>query len=413
MPVGGRKYEIHPVMLAFLRCKSQEDNFVTCLGFCSDISSSCTRLIRRLSLQHGHKVDFSTMDLSHTRSLVVFDDASAVPFKNFERLRVLDLEDTGDLENAHLVDICGLLWLRYLGLKGTPISELPPQIGILQHLETLDVRNTMVSELPWEAGQISKSVRVLAGDEDSRQCVKLPEGVCQDLKNRIPASSLAKCREVLSIVLFDRFGMDTVPPHVGVFKVPNRHMRIPQLIKVYFDVLSSLDIRLCKLDTEGDDLKFLREMPNLQTLVVRFELLPREPIAISGEGFAMLESFCVDSRIPRVTFGQGAMPNLKRLAFKFYAGPAGEDDVGITHLRSLEKVVFRCSPWYKSDSPGISKTVAVVRREAGEHPNRITLCINGHEEVIFPEKDSAQICQENRGAGNFASCSRTSEIEEI
>ncbi|OEL37771.1 hypothetical protein BAE44_0001210, partial [Dichanthelium oligosanthes] len=73
------------------------------------------------------------------------------------------------------------------------------------------------------------------------------------------------------------------------------------------------------------------------------------------------------------------MPKLKHLEFKFYAGLAFDEPMGITHC-SLQKVVFRSSRWYKSDVPGINTTIAVVRKEAEEHCNMITLCINGNEE---------------------------------
>ncbi|KAF6993270.1 hypothetical protein CFC21_010186 [Triticum aestivum] len=434
-PVASGKHEIHPVMLAFLKCKSQEDNLVTHLDFCSDISPC--KQIRRLSLQgkKGQSMNFSALDLSHTHSLAVFGSVSGVPFKRFERLRVLELEDTEGLENAHLVDICGLLWLRHIGLMGTPITEVPFQIKSLLHLETLDIRDTGVMELPWEACQLPKSVRVLAGSKDSRQGISLPEGVHEDLENGIPDSSMAKCREVLSILLIDPFGLGAAP-QFAAFKVPGRCMHIPELIKEYFKILSSLDIRLFKL--EEDDIKFLQEMPNLKILVVRFEVVPVEPVTINAVGFAMLESFGVDSRVPRVTFEQGAMPKLRRLAFKIYNGPESKNPLGITHLRRLEVVVFRCSPWYGGDSPGISTTVAIVRREAWEHPNQITLCINDYKE-IFPERKSAlaQVCEESgssrmggvdvqadifsvSAARNSiasidatASCSQTSEIEEV
>jgi hypothetical protein len=78
------------------------------------------------------------------------------------------------------------------------------------------------------------------------------------------------------------------------------------------------------------------------------------------------------------------MPKLRHLEFKFYAGLPCHEPMGITHLCSLQKVVFRSSRWYESHAPGISTTIAVVRKEAMEHRNRITLCINGDQEV-FPE----------------------------
>uniref|UniRef100_A0A0E0MI96 Uncharacterized protein n=2 Tax=Oryza punctata TaxID=4537 RepID=A0A0E0MI96_ORYPU len=492
-------YEIHPVILAFLRCKSKEYNFVTCLGLGSDTSTSASspRLIRRLSLQGGYPVDClsgssMSMDVSHTRSLVVLGDVAGIPFHMFKRLRVLDLEDNKDIQDSHLQGICEQLSLRlrYLGLKGTrirklpqeirklkhleilyvgstqiselpqeigelkhlrildvrataisalprqmeelqehlqtldatdtPISELPLQVGKLQnlktmcvrntrvrelpkeigelkHLQTLDVRNTRVRELPWECGQMSESLRVLAGDSD--ELVQLPVGVRQALgKGSIPEARRAKFREILSIAILDRFG----PPLVGIFKVPGRHMRIPELIRAHFAVLSCLDIRLCN-KLEDDDQKFLAKMPNLQTLVLRFEALPRELVCIKGEGFRVLENLRVDSRVPRITFEKEAMPNLKLLEFKFYAGPPTDDPVCITNLKNLQKVIFRCTRWYKSDAPGISDTIDVVKKEAKEHPNRIALLISDAYKEISIES--------HRSSENIAGSSGTSGID--
>jgi Leucine-rich repeat (LRR) protein len=113
-----------------------------------------------------------------THSLHVFDHAWRAPFKFFESLRVLDLH-CNRLKNADLVDICGLLWLRCLSLKGSLINLLPkeigrlrrlwilnmsntgilrllPEIGELQELKILDISNTMVEELPEEIGKLKR-----------------------------------------------------------------------------------------------------------------------------------------------------------------------------------------------------------------------------------------------------------------
>uniref|UniRef100_A0A0E0BMA0 AAA+ ATPase domain-containing protein n=1 Tax=Oryza glumipatula TaxID=40148 RepID=A0A0E0BMA0_9ORYZ len=406
------EYEIHPMMLAILRYKSKEYNFVTCLGMGSDTSTSAslsysspTMMIRRLCLQRGYpRKCLSSMDVSHIRSLVILGDVIGVPLDMFKRLRVLDLTDNLDIEDSHLKNICeqleSLRLLKYLVLMGTRITtlpqeiqklkhleilcmrntyirDLPSQIGELKHLRILDVRNTEVRELPWQAGQIWESLRVLT--DDSEEGMQLPKGVCEDLIKGIPEADLAKCREVLSIPIVDRL----VSPPVGIFKVIGLRKCIPEMFKDYFDVLSCLDIWLWKLEEE--DHEFLaNNMPNLQMLVLRFEAPAREPIIINNTGFQMLERFHVDSRVPRITFQEGAMPKLKHLEFKFYAGPPSNDPaVGITHLLSLQKVVFRCSKWYKSDNPGIKATIDVVKKEARQHPNWLIslLITEGDKEV--------------------------------
>ncbi|CAM0909566.1 unnamed protein product [Alopecurus aequalis] len=63
-------------------------------------------------------------------------------------LRVLDLEDTIGLKNEDLKNIGQLPHLRYLGLRGTDISELPSSLQNLRFLETLDIKDTKVTQLP-------------------------------------------------------------------------------------------------------------------------------------------------------------------------------------------------------------------------------------------------------------------------
>jgi hypothetical protein len=196
-------------------------------------------------------------------------------------------------------------------------------------------------------------------------------------------------------------------------------MRIPKWVRECLANVSSLDIRLCKL--EDEDLKFLQAMLNLKFLTLRLEVPPKEPIVITGGGFSGLVSFTVDChRLPPVTFKeepkkpavpnrnigdaskekaampnhehpepskQEVMPNLEHLEFKFYAGRAlGKGPVGITQLKSLTRVAFRSSKWYSSDAPGNRVVIDQVRKEAKEHPKGITISVNGKEDgIVFLE----------------------------
>ncbi|CAO2150406.1 unnamed protein product [Urochloa humidicola] len=90
------------------------------------------------------------------------------------------------------------------------------------------------------------------------------------------------------------------------------------------------------------------------------------------------------------------MPKLKHLDFKFYSGTARQHySMGITHLPSLEMVIFRCSEYYTSNSPGIRATIEVVRKEAAEHANEITLYVNDMKPEVF-DSGTKWISQEDR-----------------
>ncbi|VAI00334.1 unnamed protein product [Triticum turgidum subsp. durum] len=450
--LGMPYYQMNPMMRYFLRWKSHEDNFITCS---SDITSAYASPVHRLCIDHHQDDDgadpFSGLDWSQIRSLVVFEGAERyVPFEKLENVRVLDLQylnfEFRALGNHHVKDICGLLRVRHLfGLEGRKISEIPPEIARLQYLETLQISKTSIRELPTEIGDLQqlktldvsnnsalaelpreigelqnlkrlllkdtevvtlpagirglKNLKILKGDriiyaipwEAGGQFSKLeavPECIRKAWKNSDLLSELAG--EILSIKL-----------HVscvsgGGLILGTKHMHIPRWIKDHFNDLRYLDIMVCKL--EEQDLEILREMSNLFDLTLRFQVVPRKPIAISGEGFLWLETLVVDSRTPPViTFQEGAMPSLEilRFEFQFNGGPpANRDPLGIEHLRHLEAVEFRCNEeWYggAESIPCMSVMIDVVRKEAQEHPNKIRFRVTGREEETFPANKSAQV----------------------
>ena len=64
-------------------------------------------------------------------------------------LRVLDLEECDDLENADIENIDKLWHLKYLSL-GPNIDKLPEKIDMLHCLEMLDLRKTKIDTIPVE-----------------------------------------------------------------------------------------------------------------------------------------------------------------------------------------------------------------------------------------------------------------------
>nr|XP_034570101.1 disease resistance protein Pik-1-like [Setaria viridis] len=380
---------INDISISLSDKRAKEDNFVACRQHNNGRgSSSHAKQIRRLSLDTDCIPDEDVV--SHIRSLAVLSDQPhiGVPLKKFKNLRVLEIDSCKRLENFSLVDIYGLIWLRYLGLNGClEITEIPREIWRLQNLETLEVRNT---EVPRKITGLSRLENL---DVSSTGVKELPKevGKLQELRTldirvtKVISSSGANCRESLSILvlfnhLYKRCEVLPVPMH----RVAGRHMKVPQWVKQDLCNVCSLDISLCKLVEE--DLEFLKtQMPNLQALQLRFEVLPREPVAITGGGFLKLETFYVCCRLPRViTFWEGAMPKLKHLEFKFCTGTARQHySMGIRHLDSLEKVMFRCSEYYTSHGPGIRETIDVLRKEAAEHPNKITLWVNNMKPEVF------------------------------
>ncbi|KAJ1256148.1 hypothetical protein BS78_K079200 [Paspalum vaginatum] len=168
---------VHDMLLEVMVSRSLECNFVSLLG--GQFAAMSYGRIRRLSVQ-GDGVrrpkneeeqrnkkstgsGFVGMDVEHVRSLNIFHQAGKRildHLDNFTLLRVLDLEDCKGLTNYHMRSICKLYLLRFLSLKGTDISQVPPHVEKLEHLQTLDVRDTPVKGLPETVNKLYKLERL-------------------------------------------------------------------------------------------------------------------------------------------------------------------------------------------------------------------------------------------------------------
>uniref|UniRef100_A0ACD6ABA5 Uncharacterized protein n=1 Tax=Avena sativa TaxID=4498 RepID=A0ACD6ABA5_AVESA len=141
-----KTWQTHGMMLEFILHKSTRENFITLLR-----GQACSpSKIRWLSLYHNTGNSYG--DLSLVRSMTIFGKAheSVLEFSKCELLRLLDLEECDNqLEDKHLREICKLLLLRYLSLRGS-ITVLPKDIAKLKLLATLDVRRTEIKVLPIE-----------------------------------------------------------------------------------------------------------------------------------------------------------------------------------------------------------------------------------------------------------------------
>ncbi|WVZ96327.1 hypothetical protein U9M48_041982 [Paspalum notatum var. saurae] len=169
---------VHDTILEFIVSKAIEENFVTL--FCVP-NTICDphRKIRRLSLQDRNRIDGAIVGsgeeiiYSHTRAPPFFTEVQMSACFGPRRLR--------GLKACHLAYIGNLFALRYLGLCNTGIQELPEEIGELQYLQTLDVRFTLLRELPSTVVHLTRLVNLLC-DFGTRYFglgapgVRLPDG---------------------------------------------------------------------------------------------------------------------------------------------------------------------------------------------------------------------------------------------
>jgi disease resistance protein RPM1 len=161
-------YKVHDILLEVMVSKSLESNFVSLLG--GQYEEMSYSIIRHLSI-HGtgqgrdsrHGVE--KVNPRHVRSLTLFKcklegRMLLNHLGKFTLLRVLDLEDCEGVTNKHVRYACQLRLLKFLSLRGTNVSKVPPQIGKLEHLQTFDARETCLDGLPETITSLSRLERL-------------------------------------------------------------------------------------------------------------------------------------------------------------------------------------------------------------------------------------------------------------
>ncbi|KAF7012349.1 hypothetical protein CFC21_026547 [Triticum aestivum] len=175
---------VHNMVYEVMVSKALDENFISLVG--GPYEGMSYGRIRRLSIHggeevasiktatsHGRKNAIKEMKMEHVRSLSVFDLNHIKVLDRlgeFSLLRVLDLEDCMGLEDKHLVHVCRMYMLRFLGLKGTYITNLPPEVGGLENLETLDVRETDLRDLPKTVSKLEKLEHLQISNKEYTEC---------------------------------------------------------------------------------------------------------------------------------------------------------------------------------------------------------------------------------------------------
>ncbi|KAL6644297.1 hypothetical protein ACP70R_015905 [Stipagrostis hirtigluma subsp. patula] len=390
--------QVHDVIRDFILLKSEEENFVTI--FDDYYKKSCAQSrVRRLSLQAKSQENIPFMEdmrLSHIRSVTVFDNSMELySWSKFHFLRVLDLQGCRKMEDHHLADIGNLFLLKYLGLCGTGVCELPEQISKLQYLETLDLKWTKVTKLPVSIAQLRKLIYLAVGVE-----VQLPDGigsmimledlVCvnifkQSIDFTRELGQLKNLRNVMFFLRSDSFWTNAERSNYKehMSNIASSLCKLGQLNSLSididpkckedfcldsgggapcglrrFDVMgnfiskvpnwvgSLINLQLLSLyvmEFEAEDVLALGRLPALVSLrLITPETFPGRRVRVSGtDGFQCLQYFDYRSAIP-IIFEAGAMPKLKMLKFMFSVVKtvsliSNQDfHFGIQHLSSLD-----------------------------------------------------------------------------
>ncbi|CAM0943377.1 unnamed protein product [Alopecurus aequalis] len=177
--------QLHDLIRDISIAKSMEENLVFRLEEGCSSNSHGRGAVRHLAISNnweGDELDLeSTVELSRIRSLTVFGKWKPFYISDKMRfLRVLDLERTEGLADHHLEHMGKLLHLIYLSLRGCDnIFHLPDSVGNLTQLETLDIKNTLISVLPKTIIKLRKLHYLQAGtifhDSDNRTTRHCPD----------------------------------------------------------------------------------------------------------------------------------------------------------------------------------------------------------------------------------------------
>lgn len=446
---------VHDMMLEIMVSKSLEANFVSLIG--GQYQGMSYDTIRRLSVHNGgqrpkefpfKKDDSSSkkpnkdssskktsvkngleeINVQHVRSLSMFQlegNKLLDRLDEFTLLRVLDLEDCKGVKNKHMSDICRMYLLRYLSLRGTDISVLPPKVRELEHLQTLDVRATNIVALPESVIKLEKLERLFFSQKDVWETMwKPPQGLWK----------MKALREVGWVVLED--DAVQVAQEIGELE----HL---QRLSIYVNcdgskstgakVLKELAQSLSKtyslrsLDMGnigwGNELNFLLELPSpprllrLLRIAGAIDLLPkwvesltylvefhmswacfvddqlygvlcklpnlksiwmqrhcydgRELVARTAHNFPALKNLTgtCDQEMPKVhRFEEGSMTKLEKLELNF-SGWTEKSIVGIKHLMSLKEVQLTG----KRENPALDRALKQLKAESERHPNQFTV----------------------------------------
>nr|UBY06851.1 NBS-LRR disease resistance protein [Dasypyrum villosum] len=421
---------IHDMVLDLICSLSSEENFISILDNACWHAPNMQGNCRRLSLHNinakiqNHQFDSSS--LSKVRTFAVFSPVTCdwLPsLSSFQFLRVLDLENCGSHESSSGISlkyVGNLIHLRYLGLSNADVRELPMDMGKLQLLQTLDVRDTSIKELPTSFVQLRKLI-CLYVDAD----VKLPKGmenltsleVLQDVQlSSSPhiVKELSHLTEVRELRLYcdtgdvDPINMDILieslgnlqklqilridfgggstdcmreswvpPPHLHTFDSWNypeeSFLRLPKWINsTSLPHLSTLSIVVEEL--QGDDLQIIGMLPALRSVHLHASRV-MGTLVVRADAFPFTR-FCFfwGFPTPPCLFPPGAMPRVQHLYFEVSARSiaSGEVDCGMGHLPSLEHVMV-CLRHQNCSDKEIETAIAWLRHAAEAHPKRPTI----------------------------------------
>ncbi|WVZ96312.1 hypothetical protein U9M48_041967 [Paspalum notatum var. saurae] len=282
---------VHVTIIEFIVSKAMEENFVTLFGV-PNTTVYPRRNIRRLSLQDRNEVGDALVGLQenmiyyHARAVSVFPAGSLGSLPSLQRFRHV---------HHHLSDLGRLFALRYLGLCGTWIHELPEDIGQLQYLQTLDVRSTHIKELPSGVARLARLVNLFCSYH-----VHLPDGFGN-------LRELQRLKEISLWIQSPSFAQEL------------RRLRNLRMLDVHIDDLTKdLVSSLCTIGMGSLDCLIIRT--NQASINLVMEPWTPTPLNLKLLAIRMIH-------VPRVPRWVGSLDNLQDLSLEVVE--LGAVDVGL------------------------------------------------------------------------------------
>ncbi|TVU03653.1 hypothetical protein EJB05_50841, partial [Eragrostis curvula] len=424
-----QSFQVHDLVLNIIQSMSAEENFVTIID--GQQSSSLPKKIRRLSLHINDSEDAlmgtTIANQNYVRSLTIFGFTKKVPsFSHFHALRVLHLGYCEWLENHHIECVCNMLQLRYLVIHSNLISELPEEIGNLQHLVMLNVKFCSIQVLPEAVAKLRKlvwlyvsgvKIPVRIGNMQcleelsyiriSSNCIKFAEelGLLRKLRHlgitvedpcemedhgrryreALLSSIYQLGRHNLQSLSFDYRGHEDfildssmgscfAAEHLQQLVIQKPLSRIPTWMSSLVNLIH-LDLNISRMD--ADDINILKHIATLVFLRLVFTgNVNSTRIVIEDRGFEYLKEFHVMCFISGMwlRFAPGAMPKLQRyhLTLKLQEAKSTCDDfdLGLKHLESLQHVSVAIVPVSATNMEATVVAEAAIRKETSIHPNQ-------------------------------------------
>lgn len=404
---------VHDLVLDFITSLSAEENLITILN--GQTFPAQSDRIFRLSLRNSKKHDGIPQEikrLPHVRTLVVSSHAidSMPSLTIFPVLRVLDLED---FSSNNIRGVGTLVHLRYLRLSQEYYYSinLPEEIGNLQLLNTLDLKEARIAKLA------STMVRL-------RQLSVLEISFYR--WNRSYESYLLQCLnhlkklETLYIHANDlsldcMLQLDWTPSYLrrftacihrqtehilkpgSVWKELSPFSTLPRWINSSLSSLSELSIMVRKLMQR--DIGILADLPVLFTLDLEVVEATERKLLIAGDAtaFRCLGNLKFASRAVGLMFRPGAMHKLQKLYLCFDIAQTKDvhDNfyMGLENLASLKNVDAdidcRCARPLE-----IEAAEAALRNATDINQNHPVVDVRRHFEKVIVYANSEEISEE-------------------